>query len=99
METIYPFGKRVLVRTVEDEKVSMAGLIISQNNQSYKWGKVLSIGMDVESPSLEEGYEVLFSIYSSIPVDPADNTLVAINEADIIAYKSSPVEDDVSVIG
>jgi chaperonin GroES len=99
METIYPFGKRVLVKMVEDEKVSASGLIVSQNNQSYKWGKVLSIGVDVESPNLEEGDEVLFSIYSSIPVDPADTLLVAVNEADIIAYKSLPVEDDVSVIG
>jgi len=90
---IEPLGSKVVVKRTEANEVTAGGIVLPDSaREKPSQGRVLSIG---NGPLLEdggrgtmqvsEGDRVLFSSYSGTEIDVDGDTLLIMNEADILA--------------
>ena len=93
---IEPLGSKVVVKRTEADEVTAGGIVLPDSaREKPSQGRVLSIG---NGPLLDdggrgamqvsEGDRVLFSSYSGTEIDVDGDTLLIMNEADILAVLS-----------
>ena len=90
---IEPLGSKVVVKRTEADEVTAGGIVLPDSaREKPSQGRVLSIG---NGPLLDdggrgtmqvsEGDRVLFSSYSGTEIDVDGDTLLIMNESDILA--------------
>ena len=83
VEKYYPLGDRVLVQVEQAKEKSEGGIFIPDSAKGEKYrGEVLGYG--TETKYVEVGDKVIFGKYSGSNVDDDDETLLVINEDDIL---------------
>ncbi|MCL4134580.1 UNVERIFIED_CONTAM: hypothetical protein GTU68_011650 [Idotea baltica] len=90
---IEPLGSKVVVKRTEADEVTAGGIVLPNSAQEKQaQGRVLSVG---SGPLLEdgsrgsmqvnEGDRVLFSSYAGTEIDVDGDTLLIMDESDILA--------------
>ncbi len=90
---IRPLHDRVVIKRVEEERLSAGGIVIPDSaTEKPDRGVVVSVGTgkiaengDVRAMSLKQGDTVLFGKYSGTAVKLDDTELLIMSEDDVIA--------------
>lgn len=81
---IKPIGSRVILKAIEVVRKSESGLILpDDNSQKIITGEILACG--VKTIEVKEGDFVLFNKYSGTKLEVEEESLILLDEADIIA--------------
>ncbi len=87
-----PLGERIVVRRDDPEKVSRGGIVIPDNAAAKATrGVVVAIGKGTMlasgaymPPQVKVGDRVLFSLYGGMTVDVDGETLLVVNQGDLM---------------
>ena len=90
---IEPLGSKVVVKRTEADEVTAGGIVLPDSaREKPSHGRVLSVGNGPllgdgarGAMQVSEGDRVLFSSYSGTEIDVDGDTLLIMNEADILA--------------
>jgi len=90
---IEPLGSKVVVKRTEADEVTAGGIVLPDSaREKPSQGRVLSVGNGPllsdgtrGTMQVSEGDRVLFSSYSGTEIDVNGDTLLIMNEADILA--------------
>ncbi|MCL4159142.1 UNVERIFIED_CONTAM: hypothetical protein GTU68_000142 [Idotea baltica] len=90
---IEPLGSKVVVKRTEADEVTAGGIVLPNAAQEKpSQGRVLSVGNGAlladgsrAAMQVSEGDRVLFSSYGGTEIDVDGDTLLIMNEADILA--------------
>lgn len=90
---IEPLGSKVVVKRTEADEVTAGGIVLPDSaREKPSQGRVLSVGNGPllgdgarGTMQVSEGDRVLFSSYSGTEIDVDGDTLLIMNEADILA--------------
>ena len=90
---IEPLGSKVVVKRTEADEVTAGGIVLPDSaREKPSQGRVLSVGNGPllgdgtrGTMQVKEGDRVLFSSYSGTEIDVDGDTLLIMNEADILA--------------
>ncbi|HYF90773.1 MAG TPA: co-chaperone GroES [Symbiobacteriaceae bacterium] len=90
---IKPLADRVLVRPIEQEERTKAGIVLPDTaKEKPQMGKVLAVGTgrllengERQPLDVKEGDRILFSKYSGTEIKVDDEKLLLISERDILA--------------
>lgn len=85
---VRPLGDRVLLRRIEPETATGAGIIIAPTAQEkQQQGSVLAVGPGLPKVPMNVavGETVLFGKYAGVEVKVDGETLVLLNQADVLA--------------
>lgn len=81
---IKPIGSRVILKAIEVVRKSESGLILpDDNSQKIITGEILVCG--IKTIEVKEGDFVLFNKYSGTKLEVEEESLILLDEADIIA--------------
>ena len=96
MAKLQPLGDRVVIKTIEREEVTKAGIVLPDTaKEKPQEGEVIAVGpgkltedgkriaMDVK-----EGDIVIYAKYAGTEIKLDDEELIILREADILAKKS-----------
>lgn len=90
---IKPIGSRVILKAIEVVRKSASGLILpNDNSQKMITGEILACGERVNE--VKVGDFVLFNKYSGTKIEFNDQTIILIEESDIIAKLTDGVDDE-----
>ena len=93
-ERVEPLGARVLVRVLEDESVTLSGLVIPDTaKEKPQRGVVVAVGDD-EEIKVKPGDRVLYPRYSGteIRVDGVDHLVIDATELLAVLRDDAPAE-------
>jgi chaperonin GroES len=90
---LMPLGEKVIAKRIEADEVTPGGIVLPDTAQSKpQQGKVLSVGDGRlladgtrAQPQVSEGDRVLFDRYAGIEVRVGGQTLLILNESEILA--------------
>ena len=90
---IVPIGERVVVKRLEANEVTAGGIVLPDSaREKSKQGRVLSVGPGRLLDSgkrcklqIDEGDVVVFSSYAGNEIEVDGDTLLIMNESDILA--------------
>lgn len=90
---IEPFGSKVVVKRTEAEEMTAGGIVLPESaKEKPTQGRVLAVGVGPMlqdgsrgTMQVQEGDRVLFSGYAGTEVDVDGDTLLIMDESDILA--------------
>jgi chaperonin GroES len=90
---IRPLHDRVVVRRVEEEKTTSSGIIIPDSaTEKPSRGEVIAVGNgrkndngEVIAMDVKVGDQILFGQYAGIEIKVVGETLLVMNESDVVA--------------
>jgi len=90
MTNIEPLGARILIKIVEQEAKTSSGLLLPESaREKPQEGIVQAVGTaDDMLTDLAVGDKVLFAKYSGTEIKQGEDTLLILNEDDILARLS-----------
>ena len=82
---IKPWGKRVLIKQVEQEEVTKSGIVLPGTASKEKpiTGEVLAVGKDVED--VKAGDKVIFEKYTGTEVKDGDDSFLILDIENVLA--------------
>ena len=89
MDKIKPLQDKVLLKKVESspsrEEVVKGGIILPKEEKPIVYGEVIRVSSELESTSINEGDNVLFSEFGGKEISIEDETYILISYKDITA--------------
>ena len=90
---IEPIGDKIVVKRTESDQTTAGGIVLPDSAQEKpQHGKVLSVGAGKmlpdgtrATPQSSEGDRVLFTSYAGTEIEVDHDTLLIMNESDILA--------------
>jgi len=88
MKKIIPLGKNILIKVIEDEKISKSGIILPDKNSDEKsrQGEIISVGDSKKiNINLKPGIKVVFESYEGSEIEIDKDKFIIIESKNILA--------------